>query len=497
MMRAHMKRRDCFIIVSVVAVASLTAMAARMIIPNLFPFTDKTGAVATFNTAGAIDESGPFFQSLGTNERSCGSCHRADQAMSLSSAGARAIYAQTHGKDPLFATVDGANCPNDDRRERSSHSLLLDRGLIRIGLTLPANLEFTISVVHDPYGCAVMHDANTGAETISVYRRPLPTTNLRFLSAIMFDGRDTVLPLSEAGTFANNLIADLKQQALEATLIHAQAAAPPTSGQLADIVNFELGLSTAQIYSARAGWLSHYGAAGGPLDLSMQHYYPGINDSLGADPTGAAFNSSSMTLFSAWDKTDLAAQRGEGKTSKEMREKIAAGEELFNTAVATITDVRGLNDNPALGSPAVIEGTCTTCHDAPNVGNHSLPLPLDISTSRQPAYESNPTIVAGLGKLTAPDLPVFEIKGCTDPQNPSNAVVFYTSDPGKALISGKCSDVNRGKGPILRGLAARAPYFHNGAAGNLNQLVDFYNERFQMNFTDEQKEDLIAFLNSL
>ena len=306
-----MKRRDCFIIVSVVAVASFTALAARMIIANLFPFTDKTGAVATFNTAGAIDESGPFFQSLGTNGRNCGSCHRIDQAMSLSSAGARAIYAQTHGKDPLFATVDGANCPTDDGRDRSSHSLLLARGLIRIGLTLPANPEFTISVMHDPYGCAILHNADTGAETISVYRRPLPTTNLRFLSTIMFDGRDTILPLNAASTFAHNLTSDLKQQALEAIQIHAQAEAPPTSSQLADIVNFELGLSTAQIYSAQAGWLSRYGAAGGPLALSMQSYYPGVNDSLGADPTGVAFNSSSMTLFTAWDRDDSAARRHE------------------------------------------------------------------------------------------------------------------------------------------------------------------------------------------
>ena len=53
--------------------------------------------------------------------------------------------------------------------------------------------------------------------------------------------------------------------------------------------------------------------------------------------------------------------------------------------------------------------------------------------------------------------------------------------------------MNRGKGPILRGLAARAPYFHNGAAANLQQLVDFYNERFQMNLAPEQKEDMIVF----
>jgi cytochrome c peroxidase len=75
--------------------------------------------------------------------------------------------------------------------------------------------------------------------------------------------------------------------------------------------------------------------------------------------------------------------------------------------------------------------------------------------------------------------------------------VFYTSDPGRALITGRCSDLNRVKGPILRGLAARAPYFHNGAAATLMEVVDFYNERFQMRLTDEQKEQLVAFLHSL
>jgi cytochrome c peroxidase len=53
------------------------------------------------------------------------------------------------------------------------------------------------------------------------------------------------------------------------------------------------------------------------------------------------------------------------------------------------------------------------------------------------------------------------------------------------------------KGPILRGLAARAPYFHNGASANLQQVVNFYNLRFLMGLTDEQKADLIAFFNSL
>ena len=63
-----------------------------------------------------------------------------------------------------------------------------------------------------------------------------------------------------------------------------------------------------------------------------------------------------------------------------------------------------------------------------------------------------------------PDLPVYLISRCPNPFNAGQPESFYTTDPGKALVSGLCSDFNRGKGPILRGLAARAPYFHNGAA---------------------------------
>jgi cytochrome c peroxidase len=96
--------------------------------------------------------------------------------------------------------------------------------------------------------------------------------------------------------------------------------------------------------------------------------------------------------------------------------------------------------------------------------------------------------------LQPADVPVHLISGCPDPfAAPGNAPTsFYTTDPGKALITGKCSDFNRGKGPILRGLAARAPYFHNGAAQNLKEIVNFYNLRFQMNLTDQEKSQLMT-----
>jgi cytochrome c peroxidase len=72
-----------------------------------------------------------------------------------------------------------------------------------------------------------------------------------------------------------------------------------------------------------------------------------------------------------------------------------------------------------------------------------------------------------------------------------------TTDPGRALITGSWADIGKVKGPILRGLAARAPYFHNGSANTLSDVVTFYNTRFNIGFTDQEKEDLIAFLNSL
>jgi len=53
------------------------------------------------------------------------------------------------------------------------------------------------------------------------------------------------------------------------------------------------------------------------------------------------------------------------------------------------------------------------------------------------------------------------------------------------------------KGPILRGLAARAPYFHNGSAATLSDVLDFYDTRFNIGFTAREKSDLIAFLQSL
>jgi cytochrome c peroxidase len=474
---------------------------------------DATGATQTLNINGQTNTAGAFFQSLGTNGRSCSTCHVADQAMTISPPQILQRFEQTRGRDPLFAAIDGANCANAKTGDAAAHSLLLSHGLIRIALPVPANAQFTVTVVHDPYGCALVADPATGRLTLSVYRRPLPSTNLGFLSTMMWDGRESpaASALNNKNTLAVNLNLDLKQQAKDAVSTHAQGTVVPSDAQLEDIISFETGLYTAQVYDRLAGTLDARGALGGARNLPMmeEDYYPGINDVLGADPNGIAFDETSMTLFAAWENGGSSSndessryEDHDGRAPLERRAAradIAAGEVLFNTAPLTISAVRGLNDNAALSDPVSFKGTCTTCHDTPNVGNHSLPLPLDIGIAHTPraGLEIDPNIEKGIAELSEPDLPVFLVSGCPTPFSAGQPISFYTTDLGKGMISGLCSDLNRVKGPILRGLAARAPYFHNGAAASLLQAVNFYNQRFSMNLTEEQKRQLVAFLNSL
>ena len=133
--------------------------------------------------------------------------------------------------------------------------------------------------------------------------------------------------------------------------------------------------------------------------------------------------------------------------------------------------------------PASIVSTCGICHDTPNAGNHSVGAPLNIGVSDPPG---------GRNVLDVSYLPVITI--C---QRPTLTICVQTTDPGRALISGNFADVGKVKGPVLRGLAARAPYFHNGSAMTLMDVVNFYDSRFQIGLTPQEKADLVAFLQSL
>jgi len=435
--------------------ALVLTLAAGDSTPNLQGFADPSGVIRTYSTSGGIDLSNPFFASLGTNGRSCGSCHQQSDAWGVSAEHIRARFEASDGLDPIFRPVDGAVCPSADvstaEARAEAYSLLLNKGLIRISIAVPANADFQITNIFDPYQC----NETTNTQP-AMYRRPLPATNLPFLTTVMWDGRE-----SPKGRSLN---ANLTQQATDATTGHAQGTTP-TPEQLQEIVAFETALFTAQSEAEGVGVLTA-GVKGGPVNLSQQEFYVGINDVLGGDPTGVPFNPVAVTIYDQWLNSP-----------DPYRASIARGEVLFNTLPITITGVAGLNDLPGLST---VHGSCTTCHDTPNVGNHSLPLAINIGITDSPA----------LPALDVSGLPVYSIE-CSD------GTRKQTTDPARALITGKCADVGKTKGPILRGLAARAPYFHNGSAASLNDVVEFYNQRFALKLTAQQKSDLVAFLNTL
>jgi cytochrome c peroxidase len=167
----------------------------------------------------------------------------------------------------------------------------------------------------------------------------------------------------------------------------------------------------------------------------------------------------------------------------EHRRSVARGEELFNNTKINIAGVAGLNDDLNVAS---IAGFCGTCHDSPNIGNHSVKAPLNIGIPD--AGDKAPPA------LDISGLPVFTLT-CT--QGPLAGKIYKVTDPGRAMISGKCKDIGRFKGPILRGLASRAPYFHNGSAATLRDVVNFYDQRFAIGLTHKEKTDLVNFLNTL
>jgi cytochrome c peroxidase len=433
--------------------ASQIASAGPHIADNK-EYVNETGAARSFSPSGALDKRNPFFQNLGSNGRACITCHQPDQGWTITATEVQRRFEATAGLDPIFRPNDGSVSPWADvstvAARRQAYRMLTSKGLIRVGIPIPANAEFELIAVDDPYHYA-------SSSELSLFRRPLPSTNLRFLSAVMWDGRESIVN----GT----LQASLLQQALDATQGHAQLLGNLTQEQLDDIVDFEMDLTTAQSIDRDAGKLDTEGAKGGPMDLFQENFFIGINDPLGGNPSGAPFDSESVNLFDSWSNLH-------GKSAQSARRAaVARGQELFNSKPIAITGVAGLNDN--LNLP-VIRGSCTLCHDTPNVGNHSVSAPLNIGLSD--------------ALRRTPDMPLYTLR------NKTTGETTETTDPGRSLISGKWRDIGKMKGPILRGLAARAPYFHNGSAATLGDVVDFYDTRFSIGLTAQEKADLIAFL---
>ena len=196
-----------------------------------------------------------------------------------------------------------------------------------------------------------------------------------------------------------------------------------------------------------AGQLNNDNGMGGANIAAQQRFWVGINDTLGNAPTGDAFDEKSMRLFDGWDNPNA---RFSLDPRDRARATVARGAQLFNSMPIDISGVGGLND--ATGLP-VIHGSCSSCHNSPHIGHHSVGLSLDLGLTD--------------ASRRTPDMPLYTLT------NPSAGKVVRTTDPGLAMITGKWADIGKFKGPILRGVAARAvlPQRLGGHPGRRGQFL--------------------------
>lgn len=459
--------------------------------PARAEYDNADGRVGVLSSAGAIETKGhPFFEPIGTNGRACVTCHQPAYGMSFSAESARERWRATGGKDPLFAAVDGSNCPNLPQEKESSHSLLLEKGLIRVGLPWPPRdplgnpiaPEFSIEVVSDPTGCNTdgVYGLHSPNPTVSVFRRPRPLANMKYVAtAGGFFNIKTGYPLDkdpDTGLRVGmNIMADaraptLKLQAIDAALNHLETAGAPTARQLKRIVDFERAIYMAQSFDVRGGDLVGDGALAGPEGMLR-----------GERGLGDDFQTPAFPYFTSWSNPERAP--GQSEEEHAFRRSVARGNDIYMARTFWIKDSTHIN-SIGLGNP--IKRTCATCHNMTHTGMDLAPGYVDLGTTNKPWAN------------TMPDLPLFKLT--CDKSAPPHAYlgrVVFTYDPGRALISGLCADIGAITMQQMRGLSARPPYFANGSANNLREIVDFYDRRFNIGYTEQEKQDLVNFMSVL
>lgn len=473
--------------------------------PEWTEYPNAYGNLAIFNADGAFDTKGhPFFEPIGENGRACISCHQPADGMSLSLQSIRERWDESGGKDPIFAAVDGANCPNLPLGDPASHSLLLQRGLFRVAVPWPAmgldgqtpiTPEFDIEVVRDPAGCNTdpQYGLDSSNPTISVYRRPRVAANLKYavqqrFGVSPFVGKNGMPAARDPKTgkpLNMNMMADarhatLAQQAADAGKVHLQMLNQMTDEQLAKIEQFERQVYAAQVSRTDAGSLvEEAGAAAfGPRNL-----FKGEEGVLGNNITRWVF-----PMGDVWK----APAPGANPKQVAMRKSIRRGQELFHFRTFWIKDSMHLN-TVGLGNPT--KRTCATCHGMHMTGLDSANGWMDIGTTNLPWARETP-----LNPWTDERelMPLFKVTCKPNvPAHPYLGRVIYTQDPGRALISGKCNDVGTIVMQQFRGLASRAPYFSNGSAQSIGEMLNFYDRRYNIGFNDRERRDLENFLSSL
>jgi hypothetical protein len=462
-----------------------------------------------------LDRRNKFFDvNLGATGQSCSTCHQPDQGFTIQLGDIRRRFVASGGTDPLFHPRNTANNPAVATPTADNYSVLLLLGATRIAKVYQASSNFTIVAADqrtiDKFGTfprtddpevALFPGGSAGNPTISAFRRPIVPTNLHQESAVLFDGAVDIANILGQVTGGNMLL----------------AGRMPTVDEAKEVGAFEFGVYTDQVFDQKAarpngaGQLSAAGAKGGVQNLRAFSLGPTVPCNVPAAANVAQVSTLSgagscvpnvpgFDIFDAWANLPNSGRNA-------ARLSVARGQEIFNNRTLHVPP----DLQTQLGSTTT---SCKGCHSKRNVGNNvdrtffvrlgtdSIEMLTDLITGGGLCTTDasiHPELLDMLEGVRA--LPLYRVHaksgalpaGC----GVSDAGDIITTDPGRAMVSGDVADTGKFRPVILRGLAARSPYFHAGVAKDIRALIDFYNARFSIGLTEQEKRDLAAFLESL
>lgn len=403
---------------------------------------NRAGIAEAYSPLGSLahlEATNPFFADLGTNGRTCASCHGFEGGWTTSHA--QKLWDDSRGTDPLFmATFDIGKCAESDistkKKRKRAMELTLERGSVRAGMTrVQPTAEFEVTMVEDPYNCDI-----TNLTQFYGYRKPNPLTGVSQKTSV------TWAPGPQP-----DMRAALKGFFVGATQLHSATTYVPTVEEQEEATDFMLYNYFAQIVDEDAGRLDDDGARGGPVELANQEWFVGINHASTGTTTRKVFD-----IYDAWIDEDHHSPWWKRKQAK-ARALIAEGQEIFN-----------FREN-ANG------GTCSGCHNSPNVGTRSVYQLFDVK----------------IVDVDDPELPRVHLR------NKTTGETRIVNNLGRAAATGLWSDVGMMAVPPLRGLSSRGPYFNSGQAKTLKDVVRHYDRAFDWNLTHREREALAAFLAAL
>ncbi|NVB84017.1 MAG: cytochrome-c peroxidase [Kofleriaceae bacterium] len=413
-----------------------------------------------------------------SNGRSCATCHVMDEHTALSPENVEARLA-ADPSDPLFHRLDA-----DDPTAATLTFDHLRMGLVRVTLPLPANMDLIDlqgNVVTPPH------------RTISVWRSVPSIQNTAVTGPYQLDGR----------------AANLSVQAQDAITVHSEGPVLP-GHKLDQIAAFE----SAQFSSARAAFVATLIRLGvAPEDVPIPEQTMALNEQerRGRD----VYNLACGTCHGGATTNQIVDRAIHDALFHELQPN---GNMVFDVLPDQGPVARTVpHEGEALNTGVGILSGYGQMGLIPS-GNDSIELPryrfrfYTDGTRRQQVTDLPPVPVTASGDPN--DLtPALDERGAPI-VGPSQGVQWFSTDPGRAAITGDPLDFEAFDVPQLRGIAHTAPYFHDNNSRTLRDVVDLYSRFILVGLglpehppeqpggqpemlSVQQKQDLLAFLNRL